>query len=183
MTSDVRSKIIALLPRLRRFACALSGDCDQGDDLVQEGCARALARLDQLRPDARLDSWMYKIIRNIWRDQARASRARGVVLGLDAAPEPVGCDGRDVIENRLTLSRVLEAMARLPEEQRAAIALVCLEGLSYREAAAILEIPVGTVTSRLVRGRRALFAMAIEGETRPETERERSHERDVDALC
>jgi RNA polymerase sigma-70 factor (ECF subfamily) len=166
--SDVRSEIVKLWPRLRRFACALAGDPDKGDDLVQEGCARAFAHLDQWQPGTRLDSWMYRIIRNVWLDQLRASRVRGVVVTLDAELELFGEDGRDVVENRLELNRVLAAMARLPAEQRAPIVLVCFEGLSYQEAAAILEIPVGTVTSRLVRGRRALYGMAVDGGNAPE---------------
>jgi RNA polymerase sigma-70 factor (ECF subfamily) len=161
--NDICSEILKLLPRLRRFACALTADSDRSDDLVQEGCARALARLDQWRPGTRLDSWMYKIIRNVWLDQIRASRARGPLLSLDADIELAGEDGRAVIENKLTLNHVLEALAQLPEEQRAPIVFVCLEGLSYDEAAALLEIPVGTVASRLARGRRALYALAIEG--------------------
>ena len=163
MTQEVRNGIIELLPRLRRFAYALSGGPDPGDDLVQESCARALAHPEQYRPGTRLDSWMYRIIRNIWLDQLRASKVRGYVMDLDAAPEPTGEDGRDITESRLTLKQVLQAMGNLPPQQRLLIALVCFEGLSYQEAADTLEIPIGTVTSRLVRARRALCALAIEG--------------------
>jgi RNA polymerase sigma-70 factor (ECF subfamily) len=174
VTNDVRNGIIKLLPRLRRFAYALAADPDKGDDLVQEACARAFGRLDQWRAGTRLDSWMYKIIRNIWLDQKRASRVCGVIMNLDDELHLVGEDGRDVIESRLTLNRVLEAMVKLPEEQRAPIVLVCFEGLSYQEAAAILEIPVGTVTSRLVRGRRALHAM-VEGVNAMEDEHDKAN--------
>jgi RNA polymerase sigma-70 factor (ECF subfamily) len=163
VTNDVRRDIIQLLPRLRRFAYALAGDSVRGDDLVQEGCARAFASLHQYQQGTRLDSWMYKIIRNIWLNQKRALRVRGVVIDIDEAPEPAGEDGRDVAESRMTLSRVLEAMVKLPREQQELIALVCFEGVSYQEAASILDIPLGTVTSRLARGRRALYAMAVEG--------------------
>jgi RNA polymerase sigma-70 factor (ECF subfamily) len=162
--SNVRLGIVELLPRLRRFAYALTGDPEKGDDLVQEGCARAFASLDQWRPGTRLDSWMYRIIRNIWLDQKRAAKVRGVVVELDAVPELAGMDGRDVVERRLTLKRVLDAMAGLPEEHRELIALICIEGVSYQEASAILEIPIGTVTSRLVRARRALYTMGVEGQ-------------------
>jgi len=165
VTEEVRRGIIELLPRLRRFAYALTGGPDQGDDLVQEACARALARLEQYQPGTRLDSWMYKIIRNIWLDQRRAATVRGIVTDLDAGPEPAGEDGRNVTDSRLTLKQVLRAMEKLPDEQRILIALICFEGVSYQEAATILNIPIGTVTSRLVRGRRALSAMAVEGPT------------------
>lgn len=164
MTNDVRSEIIRLLPRLRRFAYALTANRDKGDDLLQEACVRAFAHLDQWRPGTRLDSWMYRIIRNAWLDQIRALRTRGHVVSVDDDMELPGEDGRTVVENRLTLNQVLDALVRLPDEQRAPIVLVCLEGLSYQEAAALLEIPVGTVTSRLIRGRRALYAIAVEGD-------------------
>jgi RNA polymerase sigma-70 factor, ECF subfamily len=163
VTDDVRRELVLLLPRLRRFAYALAGDSVRGDDLVQEGCARAFAHLGSYQPGTRLDAWMYRIIRNVWLNTIRASRARGEVLDLDDAPEPVGEDGRDVTESRMTLNRVLHAMRKLPREQQELIALVCIEGVSYQDAAKILDIPLGTVTSRLARGRRALYAMAVDG--------------------
>ena len=113
---------------------------------------------------------MFRIIHNIWIDQKRASKVRGAVVDLDDAPELMGMDGRDVVERRLTLNRVLEAMAELPQEHRELIALISIEGVSYQEAATILEIPVGTVTSRLVRARRALHAIAVEGVQKVEGE-------------
>lgn len=163
MTEEVRNGIIELLPRLRRFAYSLTGNPDQGDDLVQEACARALAHPEQYKSGTRLDSWMYRIVRNIWLDQLRASKVRGHVMDLDAAPETAGEDGRNITESRLTLKQVLNAMAKLPPQQRLLIALVCFEGVSYQHAADILEIPIGTVTSRLVRARRLLCAIAIDG--------------------
>lgn len=137
---------------------------------MQEGCLRAFARLDQWQPGTRLDSWMFRIIHNIWIDQKRASKVRGTVIDLDLAPEIAGPDGRDVVERRMTLNRVLEAMDKLPQEHRELIALVSIEGVSYQEAAAILQIPIGTVTSRLVRARRALHAIAVEGVQKVEGE-------------
>ena len=137
---------------------------------MQEACLRAFARLDQWQPGTRLDSWMFRIIHNIWIDQKRASKVRGTVIDLDYAPEIAGLDGRDVVERRMTLNRVLEAMDKLPQEHRELIALVSIEGVSYQEAASILEIPIGTVTSRLVRARRALHAIAVEGVQKVEGE-------------
>jgi RNA polymerase sigma-70 factor (ECF subfamily) len=148
----------------------LTGDPEKGDDLVQEGCLRAFSHLDQWKPGTRLDSWMFKIIHNIWIDQKRASKIRGTAIDLDSAPEIAGPDGRDVVERRLTLGRVLEALSKLPQEHRELISLISIEGVSYQEAAAILEIPLGTVTSRLVRARRALHAVAVEGVQKVEGE-------------
>lgn len=175
MTDEVRRGIIELLPRLRRFAYVLSGGSEQGDDLVQESCVRALTNLERFEPGTRLDSWMYRIIRNIWLDQLRTSKVRSIVTNLDAVPEPVGEDGRNIAENRLTLRQVLSAMNELPPQQRVVIALVCFEGLSYQEAADVLDIPIGTVTSRLIRGRRTLCALAIDGPSMLENENGQSN--------
>lgn len=160
VTSDLRRQIVELLPRLRRFSYALTGDSDKGDDLVQETCARALSRHDQWEPGTRLDSWMFKIAQNIWVDQRRAHKVRGEVIDIDTARDLAGDDGRDIAEGRLTLSRVSEGIAQLPADQQALIALVCVDGLSYKEAADILDVPIGTVMSRLARARRSLYKMA-----------------------
>src|SRR5262245_1238826 len=148
--------MVAVLPRLRRFAYALTGNAEQGDDLVQDACLRALSRIDQWQPGTRLDSWMYRIAQNIWLDRVRASKVRGEVVDIEAAEALVGSDGRVVAESELTLKAVAAALARLPAEQRAIVALVCVEGASYKEAAEIAGVPIGTVMSRLARARRAL---------------------------
>lgn len=156
MKDDVRSPMIELLPRLRRFAYALTGSLDQADDLVQDTCERALARMDQWTPGTRLDSWMYRIAQNLWVDRKRAEKSRGEQIDLDGMHELAGTDGRRVVEGRLTLQRVNEELDRLSKDQRVLVALVCVEGLTYREAAETLDIPIGTVMSRLARARCAL---------------------------
>jgi RNA polymerase sigma-70 factor (ECF subfamily) len=153
---EIRERMVAVLPRLRRFAYALTGSAEQGDDLVQDACLRALSRIDQWQPGTRLDSWMYRIAQNIWLDRVRANKVRGEVVDVEAAEGIVGSDGRDVAESELTLQAVAAALARLPVEQRAVVALVCVEGASYKEAAEITGVPIGTVMSRLARARRAL---------------------------
>ncbi len=160
---DVRSRVVELLPRLRRFAYALTRDLDLADDLVQDTCERALSRLDQWEAGTRLDSWMYRIAQNIWLDRYRARKGRQNA-GLDEAENLAGEDGRSVVENRMTLASVNEGIGRLPAEQQVLIAMVCVEGLSYKEAAKILEIPIGTVMSRLARARQALYAVMTEGQ-------------------
>jgi RNA polymerase sigma-70 factor, ECF subfamily len=160
---DIRQDLIGLMPRLRRFAYALVGDRARSDDLVQEAFVRAFTHLDQFQVGTRLDSWMYKILRNVWLNQERALRVRGTMVDLDHAPEVAGPDGRHVVEVRLTLDQVLRGLAKLPHDQRELIVLVCVEGLSFKDAAAILDIPLGTATSRLARGRRALYLSAVEG--------------------
>lgn len=156
MTDELRTRMVEFLPRLRRFAVALTGDLDQADDLVQETCMRALSRVEQWQPGTRLDSWMYRIAQNLWLDRMRAKKVRGEQVDVEAAEALAGPDGRDVVESRLTLEAVSAAMAHLPVEQRMLIALVCIDGLSYKEAAEITETPIGTVMSRLARARREL---------------------------
>ncbi len=160
MRSDLRHQIVDFLPRLRRFSYALTGDQDKGDDLVQETCARALSRLDQWEPGTRLDSWMFRIAQNLWLDQRRAHKVRGNTVDIDEVYDLAGDDGRAITESRLTLAEVSQGMARLPSDQQVIIALVCVEGLSYKEAAEVLDVPIGTVMSRLARARRALFDKA-----------------------
>jgi RNA polymerase sigma-70 factor (ECF subfamily) len=158
VTDDIRSRMVAVLPRLRRFAYALTGSTEQGDDLVQETCLRALSRVETWQPGTRLDSWMYRIAQNIWFDRKRAQKVRGELVDVDAVEDIAGLDGRDVTESQLTLEEVDAALGRLPAEQRAAIALVCIEGLSYKEAAEIAGVPIGTIMSRLARARQSLHA-------------------------
>jgi len=158
--------MVELLPRLRRFVVALTGDLDQADDLVQEACMRALSRVEQWQPGTRLDSWMYRIAQNLWLDRMRAKKVRGEQVDVESAEALAGPDGRVVVESRLTLNAVSAAMAQLPDEQRLLIALVCIDGLSYKEAAEITETPIGTVMSRLARARRELHAR-LEGRPQP----------------
>lgn len=150
--------MIELLPRLRRFAYALTGSMDHADDLVQDTCERALARIDQWTPGTRLDSWMYRIAQNLWLDRGRTKRSRGEPIDIDTLHDLAGSDGRRVTEGRLTLMAVCEKMQSLSPDQQVLIALVCVEGLTYKEAAAVLELPIGTVMSRLARARQALAA-------------------------
>ena len=119
---------------------------------------RALARVAQWQPGTRLDSWMYRIAQNIWLDRMRARKVRGVSVGLETAEEISGSDGRNVVESRQDLAAVSAAMAELPEDLRAPVALVCIDGLSYKQAAEITGVPIGTVMSRLARARRELHA-------------------------
>lgn len=162
MSNDIRHRMVELLPRLRRFAYALTGNLDKADDLVQETCARALAHADQWQAGTRLDSWMYRIAQNLWFDRMRATKVRGEVVDVDTAADLVGSDGRHVIEHRSALQVVANGIAKLPADQQMVIARVCIDGMSYKDAADALGIPIGTVMSRLARARRALHE-AING--------------------
>ena len=153
-TTDFRHQIVALLPRLRRFAFALTGNQANADDLVQTACEKALRREHQWRPGTRLDSWMFRIIRNLRIDEARSLRERRPHLPLaESVVSSREKNGEIRMEARLTLDYVAGAMKRLTENDRLVLSLVCVDGRSYQEAADTLAIPVGTVMSRLARAR------------------------------
>ncbi|HXO15431.1 MAG TPA: sigma-70 family RNA polymerase sigma factor [Steroidobacteraceae bacterium] len=159
-SEELREALVALLPRLRRFARALARNAHDADDLVQIAVERALTRAAQLRPDAPLSSWMFGIVRNAWLDELRARGRRTRLFAPSQSAEHIGASSQGAPADLLA---VQDALARLPEEQRAAVALVLIEGLSYKEAAHVMEVPIGTLTSRLARGREALQEML--GET------------------
>lgn len=156
MTDEFRHQIVEMLPRLRRFAYALTGDTDRGDDLVQETCVRALSKFDQWQPGTRLDSWLFRIAQNLWFDRIRSGKSRGVPVDIESAKDVAGEDGRRVTDGREELGIISIAFDKLPPEQRVLVALICIDGLSYKEAAELLNIPIGTVMSRLARARRDL---------------------------
>ena len=169
MSADPRQQMVALLPRLRRFAYALTGSLDEGDDIVQSACERALARLHQWQPGTRLDSWMFRIIQTTWIDRLRARRVRGEESDPEVLERQATGDHGRAVEHRLLLAKTQAAMAALPEDQRAVLALVSVDGLSYKEAAAVLELPIGTVMSRLARARAKLHRL-VHGEAKPAAE-------------
>jgi RNA polymerase sigma-70 factor (ECF subfamily) len=150
-------ELVGLLPRLRRFALSLTCDPTDADDLVQAACEKGLASADQWQPGTRLDSWMFRIMQNHWIDLARARKSRGVEVEgdmLDQLPDDAWNRRMDA---RLTLERVLPALQQLPSAMRAVIGLVTVDGMSSEEAARVLGVPIGTVMSRLARGRLELM--------------------------
>lgn len=164
MANDPQRQIVEFLPRLRRFAHALTGDREQGDELVQETCVRALSRLHLWQSGTRIDSWMYRIAQNLWFDRLRSNKVWGRPVDIDDVHGLMGEDGRRITEDRLTLRVVSAAIGKLPPEQKVLIALVCIEGFSYKDAAEILDVPIGTVMSRLARARQAIHADLNAGE-------------------
>ena len=157
-TRQLENEIIGLIPRLRRFARSLSRNEADADDLTQIALERALARLEQWKPETRLDSWMYRIMQNAWIDETRSRQRRGRFHAPPEAGDNVGADDPG-FEQTVRMMSVEAAMETLPDEQRLAVALVLVEGLSYKEAASVMDVPMGTLTSRLARGRQALEAI------------------------
>jgi len=152
-------ELLSLLPRLRRFARALARDAADADDLLQVALERALKARGQWLPGSRLDSWMMRIVRNCWIDEARSRTRRARTFVPEEEGADVGSDAHRDVERRAEIHAVDKAMNSLSPDQREVIALVLVEGLAYREAAELLDIPMGTLTSRLTRGRQALAQM------------------------
>ena len=155
-------QLASLLPRLRRFAHSLARGSADADDLTQATIERALKSRDQWQPGTRLDSWAYRIMRNLWIDTARARSRKSAREAPEEEGLNIGDDPREAMDASLDLKRVMAAMARLPDEQREVVALILVEGFGYREVSEMLGLPIGTVSSRLVRGRTALLAMVGE---------------------
>ena len=148
----LQSRIIELLPKLRRFARSLTRNPHDADDLLQGALERALTHLEQWQADTRLDSWLYTIVKHGWIDELR-SRARRKRTFEDAGQVEDLPDHRGDASGTLPVEQAMEC---LPEDQRLAVALVLIEGLPYKEAAQIIGVPMGTLTSRLARGRQRL---------------------------
>src|SRR6202046_250944 len=129
-SQNIHEQIVSLLPRLRRFARNLVRNPHDADDVVQVAVERALLRSDQWRSDARLDSWMFKIVRNAWIDEVRSRGRRARIFLAEESGADVGID---TAGRQATLMSVQAAMQRLPEEQRLAVSLVLIEGLPYKE--------------------------------------------------
>lgn len=163
MQPDLKQVLADIMPRLRRFGLALTGSMADADDLVQSACERALQRSAQLRTEGRLDAWVYSIMRNLWVDERRARRVRHHET-MEAAVQVIGDEGEAIVEGRITLAAVRRTLAELPDEQRTVLTLVCVDGLSYKQTATVLDIPIGTVMSRLARGRQALHDKLDKGD-------------------
>ena len=158
-----QTELVALLPRLRRFARAIRRSDADAQDLVQATVERALAKRGGYRPGTRLDSWTFTIMRRIHIDEGRSRTRWGRVISPEDAMTPNVADVGQADEDlRADALAVREAMRRLPDDQRMAVALVLLDGLSYAEAARVLDVPAGTLTSRLVRGRQTLIQTLTE---------------------
>ena len=153
---SARRRLEALRPRLYRLAYAWCHDAALADDLVQDCLAKALTRSDQLRDEQALESWLFSILNNCWRDHIRARRDFVDVAELDEAIISDAAGPEQNYASRQTIQRVRHAIARLPLGQRQVITLVDIEECAYADVARILDVPVGTVMSRLSRARQAL---------------------------
>ena len=145
---------------MRRFALSMTNSQPDADDLVQSACERALANDTSFKPGTRMDSWLYRIIQNLWVDDRRRLKTRKEEV--DPMYVELGDAGKSASAPaaRLMLNKVQSAMGELPDDQRIVLSLIAIEGHSYRETAEMLDISIGTVMSRLSRARAKLAPLA-----------------------
>jgi len=163
---EVRQLIVEQIPHLRRYARVLVGDRDHADDLVQDCLERAWSRMHLWQAGTNIRAWLFTILHNLHLNAARKRRNQP---GLSqprtgTADQPV----RPTQEDGLNLRSIWSAFARLPEQQRAALLLISVEEMSYEEAAAVLDIPVGTLMSRIHRGRERLRELMSDAGKNPD---------------
>jgi RNA polymerase sigma-70 factor, ECF subfamily len=152
-----RKDLVALLPRLRRFALSLTRNAADADDLVQEACMRAISASDSWDPMQGLDRWVFRILRNLWIGELRKRQVR-LGQGHVAADETDELRLETTGEDHLALKQLMGRLADLPSGHAAVLLLVAVEGYSYKEAADLLDVPQGTIMSRLFRARQMLAA-------------------------
>lgn len=157
--SPFETELAVVWPRIRRFAHALARNTADADDLAQMTAEKALKSYGQFQPGTNFSAWMFRICRTVWIDMHRSGTRRSAHEAPQEAGERLGHDPRPAVEASIDLASAMAAMQRLPEEQREVVALILVEGCGYRETAEILDQPIGTVSSRLARGRQALLAM------------------------
>lgn len=150
----MKEQLTTVIPPLRRFAYSLTGSTDDADDLVQNTMIRVLER--DVPEHVDLIKWCFRICRNLWIDEYRAQKVRQKAANDPEIRDEQIVNGTQAVHDKLRLREVNRAMEQLPEQQRAIISLVALEGMSYKDVAATLDIPLGTVMSRLARARASL---------------------------
>lgn len=156
---EIRAELGRQLPRLWRYGLVLSRQRHVADDLVQATCVRALERAGQFVPGTRLDRWLLAIMHSIWLNEVRSQRVRQGQGFVDAESE-LSFDGESQAQDQVLAAQVIKRVNALPDAQRETVFLAYVEGLSYREIAEILHIPVGTVMSRLAAARLKLAETA-----------------------
>ena len=159
MRTCISRELPVILPRLRRFAYGLTGDSELADDLVQTACERALNRKNKWQERDAIDHWLFRTIRNLFIDHIRHQRVVDNHSRVAQSEPPSVVNGEAVMETEFLLDEIQLAINELSEDHRSIILLVCAEGFSYQEVASILELPIGTVTSRLARARARIIEL------------------------
>ncbi len=163
--AEMRQRLPECYPRLRRFCFVLTNSDDRAGDLAQATALKALEKHDLFARDENLCGWLFRIAQRTWLNEVRSQGVRSGT-GTEPADNIVANDWRADPEASLYHSQILQAVTALPDGQRSAILLVYVEGFSYAEAAAICDVPIGTIMSRLVRARKALSKTIDDGTKR-----------------
>lgn len=171
---EVRQGLRLHLAALWRYGLVLSRSRDTAEDLVQATCLRALERAGQFEPGTRLDRWLFTILHSIWINEVRSRVIRQGTGQVDAEIA-LTVDGSREIETNILAAQMLMAIEALPEAQRATVLLVYAEGFSYREAAEILDVPIGTIMSRLAAARDRLASLGDEAATEKNRDADAPH--------
>ncbi|MFQ3220888.1 MAG: RNA polymerase sigma factor (sigma-70 family) [Paraglaciecola sp.] len=153
----MNKQLTAILPMLRRFAYSLTGSMANADDLVQSTIEKILSK--GIPDEADLTKWAFRLCRNVWIDEYRANKVRQAATQNPELQEQPQYDQEKYIETNDALQQVNQAMSTLPDDQRAVLSFVAVQGMSYKQVSATLDIPVGTVMSRLSRARTALIGL------------------------
>lgn len=151
----MKNELIDAMPQLRRFAYSLTGSMDDADDLLQNTVERALNH--KVPEGVDLTKWLFRVCRNLWIDDYRSQKVRQEATLQPQLQDREIVDGERAMSSEIELDQVTRAMDKLPDDQRLVLSLVAAQGMSYKEVAATLEIPAGTVMSRLARARTALI--------------------------
>ncbi|WP_209000543.1 RNA polymerase sigma factor [Labrenzia sp. DG1229] len=163
----LKTEMIRLLPKLRSFALRLCRNPDQADDLVQTTCERAIRSLDQFDPATRLDSWMFRILQNLYFNTVRDGANRARLFDLAMMDFEESYDGAKAAASSLELQKVQSFIGQLEEDNREVLLKIAIEGQSYKDVAEELGVPIGTVTSRLARARLKLREFLEAKDTAP----------------
>lgn len=174
MTAEMQSEMLALLPNLRRFALSLTGSIEDAEDLLHSTVEKALTKLDQFKQGTDLDRWLFRICKNTWVDEWRQRKVRGPSVDPSDLQYEPSIDGEATAVNNIELQELNRAMQALPEEQRTMLVLIVVEGYSYKEVSTRLDVPIGTVMSRLARARKKV-ADTINSAAENRTETVSSH--------
>ena len=156
LSDKTKNELLEILPRLRRFSHSLTCDPNVGDDLAQATVERALNKIETWDETKPLQFWIFKIAKNLWYDQLRAQKVRGYTENIDDLPDSIEDKYQADMETSQLLKEVRQKMRELPQDQHIVLVLVAIEGYSYKEAAEMLDLPIGTVMSRLSRARAML---------------------------
>jgi RNA polymerase sigma factor (sigma-70 family) len=167
--ADMAQLIEPLIPALRRYARSLMRDSAAADDLVQDTLERSISRWHQRRADGDARTWMFTILHNLAMNRLRQTTRRGRHVTIDDADESAMARP-STQEDGLRQTDIMAAVQRLPEDQRSVLLLISVEDLSYADAARVLDVPIGTVMSRLTRARAKLLRM-MEEEVAPSAQR------------